>query len=406
MLCYFDSDTDVNLHYIKQIKNVRPLDRLKSRLSNSNFTFVTSKDYTESGLYVIEVSMNPSLWCAQTFAGSDNILLNIPGKTLKAAKNKKIRILIISAIEGDNFVNATFDGYMHLNNTMKLLGMPKHSLVVITGNLNAAVQYTQWCKKHNEEELIEFIGGIDWDGKEATLPNMPLSTMVTNFALPFNSLNRAHRPHRSEHLFYLADRNLTGRVSGGAWFAEGTIDKPIYQDVNYDYYKKQLLTHYPQIIDLSVADLKQPKDTHPSLTNNFEIYISSMLTLVTESHYDQDGGMFITEKTMRPLAVGHPFMILGQCGILEKLKALGFKTEFDGLDGSYDSIEDNRLRFLKFHDTLLNWCNKNPRDRFDLLQKWQSTIEHNFKIYKSINFKKLMFDCAIDSTKRYFKEDF
>lgn len=405
MLCYFDSDVDVNLDYIDQIKNVRPLDRLKSRLSNSNFTFVHSGDYNAPGLYVIEVSMNPSLWCAQTFEGSDNILLHIPGKTLKAAKLKKIRILIISAIEGDNFVNATFDGYMHLNNTMKLLGMPKYSVVVIAGNLNAATQYTQWCKDNNQEELIEFIGGIDWDGKEATIPSIPLSTMVTSVALPFNSLNRAHRPHRSEHLFYLVDHNLSGRVSGGAWFAEGTIDRPIYQDVDYEHYKKQLLSNYPQIIDLSVDDLKRPKDTHPSLTNNFEIYITTMLTLVTESHYAQDGGMFITEKTMRPLAVGHPFMILGQAGILKKLNELGFKTEFEGLDTSYDSIQDNRLRFIKFHETLLSWCNKTSQERFALLQKWESTIEHNFKLYKTINFKKLMFDCAIASTKKYFKED-
>jgi hypothetical protein len=43
------------------------------------------------------------LWCAKTFSNSDNILLNIPSRVIRAAKLKKIRILIISTIEGDNF---------------------------------------------------------------------------------------------------------------------------------------------------------------------------------------------------------------------------------------------------------------------------------------------------------------
>jgi hypothetical protein len=144
----------------------------------------------------------------------------------------------------------------------------------------------------------------------------------------------------------------------------------------------------------------------PYLINNLEIYELSQLTVVTESHFDQTGGLFITEKTFRPLLVGHPFMILGQTGTLKKLRSWGFQTNFDGIDQSYDLVEDNKERFIQFHQSLTNWYYKSLEEKRFLLEKWKSTINHNFNHYNIINFKKSMFDCAIESSNIYFKEYF
>jgi len=398
MLCYFDSDTDVNLSHITDIKQVRALSELKERLSNSNFEFVQSTEYTQQGLYVVEVSKIPTLWCAKTSSKTFNLLLNIPGRVIKAAKSKKIRILIISVVEGDNFTSDVFDGFKHLHNTVQLLGLPKYAVLIISGNLNSKQQYTEWCIKNNQQELIEFQEGVEWDGKtsnDSIHPTQPVD--IKDRSLPFNSLNRAHRNHRTEHLYFLAENKLTGLTSGGAWFATNPIDPPAYQTVEYNYYKTVLTTNYPKTVDIN--DLVNQV---PNLINNFEIYENSQLTVVTESHFDQSGGLFITEKTFRPLLVGHPFMILGQKGTLQKLESWGFKTDF--LDTSYDLIDDNKLRFIKFHEILLEWYNTSLEEKKLLLQKWKNTINHNFNHYKNINFKKLMFDCAVASSEQYFKE--
>lgn len=397
MLCYFDSDTEVNLSHIVDIKQVRPLEELKKRLSKSAFEFVQSTEYTQPGLYVIEVSKIPELWCAKTFLKSFNLLLNIPSRVIKAAKSKKIRILILSIVEGDNFTSDAFDGFEHLHNTIQLLGLPKYSVLIVSGNLNASQQYTEWCKQHSKEEYIEFQEGVEWDGKESHPPNDIVN--IKDNCLPFNSLNRAHRNHRTEHLYFLAENKLQGLVSGGAWFDTHAIDEPIYQTVEYNHYKSVLTANYPKTID--VTDLVNQV---PNLTNNLEIYESSQLTVVTESHFDQSGGLFITEKTFRPLLVGHPFMILGQKGTLEKLRSWGFSTDFDGIDQLYDLIEDDQERFLHFHRSLKDWYNVPSEEKKLMLQKWKSTIKHNFDHYKIINFKKSMFDCAIESSKKYFKE--
>ena len=397
MLCYFDSDTEVNLSYIDQIKNVRTLQELKTRLSESGVTYVTSKEYSSPGLYPVEVSKIPSLWCAKTHADSSNILLNLPSRVVRAAKLKKLRILIISTIEGDNFSSDLFNGFQHLTDSIKLLGLPKSSVLIISGNLNASKQYTDWCSSNNEQELIEFQEGIEWDGKTSTGPDTPIK--VKDYCLPFNSLNRAHRNHRTEHLYFLAENKLSGLVSGGAWFATDPIDSPVYQTVEYNHYKTVLTANYPKTVD--VLDLVNQV---PNLVNNLEIYENSQLTVVTESHFNQTGGLFITEKTFRPLLVGHPFMILGQKGTLAKLRSWGFRTDFDGIDQSYDNITDDRERFLQFHQALRNWCMQDSEIRRTAIYKWDNIIQHNFQNYKKSNFKKTMFDNVILSTEQYFKK--
>jgi hypothetical protein len=399
MLCYFDSNTEVNLAHLEQIKNVRTLDELKKRLSISNIEFVTSTEYIQSGAYIIEVSKIPQLWCAKTFPSSANVLLNIPSRVIRAVKQKIIRIVILSTIEGDNFTSDAFNGYLHLNNTVKLLGLPQHSIVIVSGNLNAADQYTQWCNENNQPELIEFLEGIEWDGQTSNQLTTPVT--IKDYCQPFNSLNRAHRNHRTEHLYFLAENKLTGLVSGGAWFATHDIDAPIYQTVDYNHYKTVLTANYPKTVD--ITDLINQV---PNLTNNLEIYERSQLTVVTESHFNQTGGLFITEKTFRPLLVGHPFMILGQKGTLEKLRSWGFITDFDGIDQSYDNVADDKERFLQFHQSLRNWCVQDSEIRRTAIYKWNNIIQHNFQNYKKPNFKKTMFDNVILSTEQYFKKCF
>ncbi len=396
MLCYFDSDTDVNLSHIEDVKQVRPLEELKKRLRESAFEFAHSTEYTQPGLYVVEVSKIPELWCAKTFLKSFNLLLNIPSRVIKSAKSKKIRILILSTVEGDNFTTAVFDGFAHLHNTVRLLGLPKYSVLIVSGNLNASQQYLNWCKVNFKEPYIEFQEGVEWDGKMSHPPTTPIA--IKDYSASFNSLNRAHRNHRTEHLYFLAENKLTGLVSGGAWFATHAIDTPIYQTVEYNHYRTVLTANYPKTVDI-----KDLVNQVPNLINNLEIYENSQLTVVTESHFDQTGGLFITEKTFRPLLVGHPFMVLGQKGTLAKLRSWGFSTDFDGIDQSYDLIEDDCERFLQFHRSLRNWCMQDSEIRRTAVYKWNNIIQHNFQNYKKLNFKKTMFDNVILSTENYFK---
>ena len=50
MLCYFDNDTNLNLSHITHIKEVRELSELTKRLSESNFTFAYTTEYSQQGI--------------------------------------------------------------------------------------------------------------------------------------------------------------------------------------------------------------------------------------------------------------------------------------------------------------------------------------------------------------------
>ena len=69
--------------------------------------------------------------------------------------------------------------------------------------------------------------------------------------------------------------------------------------------------------------------------SNLSIYDDSFCSVVLETHYALP--MF-TEKILRPLAHGHPFLLFSYPGNLKVLKDIGFKTfsdVFDGITGGF-----------------------------------------------------------------------
>jgi hypothetical protein len=244
MLCYFDSN-EVNLSHVDEIKNVRPIEQLKKRLSNSEFEFAHTTDY-EQGVYLIEVSKHVPHWCGYSeVATSKNILLEIPQHVITAVRERKLRIVIIAIVEGDGYISENFNGFQHLNYTAHILNLPKNSIVIVSGNLKARELYRQWCEDNLQLPYIEFVEGIEWDGKDTgwQIPSKPLINYSTQMAnvKSFNSLNRAHRNHRTEHLYFLAKNKLLkdGIVSGGFYFDTEEIQDPIY--VKDSVYKELLL---------------------------------------------------------------------------------------------------------------------------------------------------------------------
>jgi hypothetical protein len=71
------------------------------------------------------------------------------------------------------------------------------------------------------------------------------------------------------------------------------------------------------------------------------------VNFVLETHLDTDqsGGVFLTEKTFKPIKHCQPFVIVGACGSIQHLRNMGYRTFDTVIDHSYDSIEDNTKRW-------------------------------------------------------------
>jgi hypothetical protein len=67
-------------------------------------------------------------------------------------------------------------------------------------------------------------------------------------------------------------------------------------------------------------------------------YDSTCFSLVNESSCEDDEPLFWTEKTCKPLAFFHPFLLVSRPGLLAKLREFGFETWPELFDESYDTM--------------------------------------------------------------------
>ena len=66
------------------------------------------------------------------------------------------------------------------------------------------------------------------------------------------------------------------------------------------------------------------------------------ISVVLETIFDSR--IHLTEKTLRPLACGHPFMLAAGPGSLALLRKYGFQTFSPYINETYDTVQDNDLR--------------------------------------------------------------
>ena len=79
---------------------------------------------------------------------------------------------------------------------------------------------------------------------------------------------------------------------------------------------------------------------------NYADYVNAEVSVVLETVFDSCK-IHLTEKTLRPIACGHPFLLAAGPGSLEYIKNYGFKTFSPWIDESYDLEIDSLTRLEK-----------------------------------------------------------
>ena len=99
----------------------------------------------------------------------------------------------------------------------------------------------------------------------------------------------------------------------------------------------------------------------------------------------------ITEKTIKPIHMLHPFIIVGPYKTLEVLRDYGFKTFSPFIDESYDECKDadKRMKLIKKEILRLTSMDMEKLDRW----YWSmfEILNHNFK-HLPVHSKKQMTD--------------
>lgn len=397
MKFYFD-DQQLNLSHVPEVKEIRKFDQFQSYYNIGDAEFVYSTNYNEKGIYLIETSKLTHQWTGNTsFAHSFNLIAEIPDRVIEAVKNKKLRIVIISIVEGDNYVKPNNDGFEHLTNNIKKRALPPFSVLVMSGNVRAKEEYIKWCNEKKELPIIEFIGASEGPSNIPEKPDPICSIIAQSRQNPyaFSSLNRAKRNHRSDHLYILASTGILdhGLVSGVEF-----NKIPMFIKDNNDW-KKVLSEHYPRTVDINALELKNVNQANDI---NMNIYNNAMLSVVTETFFETPG-LFFSEKIFKPVTIGSPQLTLTQNFAIKYMKEkFGINLNFIGLDTSFDTIEDHKERFTQFHRSLINWVKTPLSSRRKMLSAWEDQLKENMNIVRNTNFKKIIIDDICSATQTYF----
>jgi hypothetical protein len=106
-------------------------------------------------------------------------------------------------------------------------------------------------------------------------------------------------------------------------------------------------------------------------------YDQTYFSFVSESEVvpGPTSNVFITEKTYKPIAFRHPFVIMGQPGSLKFLKSQGFET-FENL---FDENYDTEPSWMKRLDLLVNIVKQFNKQPYDTLT--EQKLKHNHELF-------------------------
>jgi len=144
------------------------------------------------------------------------------------------------------------------------------------------------------------------------------------------------------------------------------------------YHQHQFSNPIFKISNRKLEDYFSMNNTDSSASADYcsQDYLETGLEIVLETIVD-DQRWHLTEKTLRPIACGHPFMIMGTPGILKYLRRYGFKTFSPLIDESYDDIQNPVERMQAIIDVMKRIANMHTAHKLLLYQQMRTICNDN-----------------------------
>ena len=117
-------------------------------------------------------------------------------------------------------------------------------------------------------------------------------------------------------------------------------------------------------------------DSHASADYNNRDYAQTGMEIVLETLFD-DSRLHLTEKSLRPIACGKPFMLVATAGSLEYLRSYGFETFGNLIDESYDLETDPVARLAAVIQEMTRISSLTDSDKIVLWNQLHQIAERN-----------------------------
>jgi hypothetical protein len=233
------------------------------------------------------------------------------------------------------------------------------------------------------DELEGFVTFHDFEfwyyQRNIDIPPYPIHTGPRS--REFVCLNRIHKWWRATAL---ADLHRLDLLSKSYWsYCEAPPDdkcsdeNPIEIDTigQLRWYLTKFIAHAPYFSD----ELSQDQRNNHALVEP-KYFTDAYCHIVLESQFDldQSGGVFITEKTFKPIKHGQMFFVAGGVGSLQALRDLGYRVFDHVLDNSYDLEPDHTQRWIQLTDSIMK---AQQQGIAQLFEQCQEDLIHNQQLF-------------------------
>ena len=279
-------------------------------------------------------------------------------------------------------------------------GINPKQIIYVTGDLAVTDKYMRWLEGREVPGRMCTVGHPHFEASVNThkqnitriLKQPPVPTVQEQLAYKtqnlaniklYNALQKRPRAHRAWLFMELVKNDLLhdGINSMNSIPFKSTYYCNRFMDqADYD----QMATFMPMLpphtdaSDQELRDFANMDSGKYQMRLNDDLMLDSWFSIISEASFGENQ-CFISEKTFKPLVVGHPFIVYGNRYSMEYLKEMGYKTFHPWIDETYDKLDTwQRL------DAIILAIKKvkalTPEQKLEWFQGMTDILEHNIEM--------------------------
>lgn len=369
-------------------------------LNRNNFSYIYPNSIdarTDTFVYQIRDWNDADYWYCEFLIGEGfktfKIDSLVPGDILDKIKtDDKTFLVLCNCHEAfHSIVNPIYEYVIHYAN------IPPSKVIVLTESADLHTVVLDYARKNNVqpfnvEWITVFQGGVQNEkNRQLEVPGYtePKTLTVKPYPKRYLNFNRRWRFHRPALVSLLIAKGILdkGHVSLGKsdcgtrwdtilWWIENRVSEDPELKTLLEANREKILTTPDLYLDST--DLMSNQAALTTDTDN--LYADTLVSISSETNFfpEFETGRFLSEKTWKPVAYRHPFIVVSVPRTLELIRSLGYKTFHPIIDESYDTEEDPVRRLKLIANEIERISNLSDEEVTKFVLDIAEIVEHNY----------------------------
>lgn len=331
--------------------------------------------------------------------GARRIFENVNDITLNAIRNGTITLVVCNAHEAFHKVVPS------LYQTIIQCNINPSKVYFLTGSLSMEKVSAQTAQSLNCEKLNLIWSGIfehsvqSWFHEQISNGKLFNTLEKKDYFKSYINFNRRWRTHRPVIVALLHCKNL---IKKGFVSLAPSDDQRNFLSLWWYLLSIHNEERSPQVFKILNENEMMIKSLPPMYLDTLELHINqaelkretdiyyhnTYFSLVSETNFYQsveseESGIFFSEKTFKPIAEMHPFILINAPGSLRELKKLGYKTFHPFINEEYDNEVDDDKRMIMIVNEVERLSNFSKEEIFQFIDNVKPICEFNWNLLKN-----------------------